>query len=243
MTDQKNNNSDEEYQFPQDEYVTPNSANSEQTTGAADQEKLSRKSHDSLLRHVPKIRNKRIIFVVIAVVLAIIFIRIFNDNNDHQIKPAVKTPIATPKPVIQSQPVTIQPIENLSSGSQTDTKIQALQSQIVDMQNKIDQAHIDNQQLHQTVSDLSSQLETLTQKVNQLIAALNASKKIAPQIVFHLRAIVPDRAWITSNTGATMTVTVGDPIKTYGVVKSIDAKSGVIYTSSGRKIIYGENDF
>lgn len=241
IDDNKKTSSDDEYQFPQEEYVTHNSNADNQAAGDGSSNEESARPNGFLKNiHLPQMRNKRIILVIAVVIIAIIFIRIMNSDRTAQVvKPAVVA-----QPVVQPQDNDLLSSLNSLQGhsSQTETKLQALQSQIADMQNKIDQSRADNQQLHQTVTDLSSQMEALTVKVDQILAQMTASGKIKPAIVFHLRAVVPDRAWITSGT-ETMTVTVGDNVKGYGTVRAIDATNGIITTSSGRKIIYGKNDY
>lgn len=60
--------------------------------------------------------------------------------------------------------------------------------------------------------------------------------------VFHLKAVVPGRAWLESCTGILITVKVGDPIRGYGIVKAINATQGWVGMSSGTVIRYGPND-
>ncbi|MCX7125751.1 MAG: type IV secretion protein IcmG, partial [Gammaproteobacteria bacterium] len=77
----------------------------------------------------------------------------------------------------------------------------------------------------------------------KVLAEKRPSAKPVKLMVFHLRAVLPDRAWITSTSGETITVTIGDPIQDYGTVQAIDVQHGIIETSSGRKIEYGSNDY
>ena len=124
--------------------------------------------------------------------------------------------------------------------SHTESQIQALKTQISDMQNSIDQAQSANQQLQKSVEALTAQTNMLAERLSRVLTKQAVQED---KVVYHLRAVIPDRAWITSNTGKMMNVTVGDYIGQYGTVRSIDADDGVVLTSSGRKIQYGANDF
>lgn len=240
MVDKKTT-SDDEYQFPASEYVTPNQQqrSGDTATGATQPETPPTRRF-----HFPEIRNKRIVWVIAVVIIAVIFIRILNSDRAPVVKPKLKPTVQ--QPVVQSQPDNglLNSLDALRAhSSRTETQIQTLQSQVSNMQSQLEQAREDNRQLRQTVSDLSAQVEELTGKLNQVIAQLHVSPQKTPSIVFHLRAVVPDRAWVISNKGETLTVTAGDHLEGYGTVRTIDAKNGVILTSSGRKIVYGPNDF
>lgn len=60
--------------------------------------------------------------------------------------------------------------------------------------------------------------------------------------VYHLKAIMPGRAWLQSTKGVLVTVKVGDPLKSYGVVRAINPIQGWVGTSSGKVIQYGPQD-
>jgi len=247
MVDQKNKSTDEEYQFPQGEYVTSDDHSTQQSSQTEATEEGHDNAPSSRRFHFPEIRNKRVVLTLAIIVIAIIAVRFFNSEHAAQ-------QTAKPSVLIPAEPtITVpQPSHELSDSlnalqdrvSRTDHQMQALQSQVVDMQNRLDQARADNRQLKQTVVDLSTQFEALTEQVNQLLGAHHIPvKKATPQIIFHLRAIVPDRAWITSDTGEALTVTIGDHVPSYGTIRTIDSKNGVIETSGGRRIVYGQNDF
>jgi intracellular multiplication protein IcmG len=73
-------------------------------------------------------------------------------------------------------------------------------------------------------------------------AQKKATQKVIKIPIYHVRAIVPNRAWLESDDGNTVTVKVGDRIYGYGKVELISPKQGMVVTSSGAIIQYGEND-
>lgn len=62
-------------------------------------------------------------------------------------------------------------------------------------------------------------------------------------IKYHIRALVPGRAWIESENGRySKTIKVGDELNGYGTVDYILFKEGMVLMSNGSYIQYGEND-
>lgn len=59
---------------------------------------------------------------------------------------------------------------------------------------------------------------------------------------YYVQAAIPERAWLKSAKGSTITVSVGSKLPGYGAVVHIDPLAGVVITSSGRKIKYSPND-
>lgn len=252
MTDEKKSTSpDDEYQFPQDEYTSSHEAKSETESSetAGDQTAPAQSRGPmimALLDRLSQFKNKRIVIVLLIAVLLIIVFRIVNSVDTTPTLPAIsQQPTA---PVVQS----VAPSNNgnmagsLDSlrmhSSETETQLKALQSQLSDLQNNMSQSQAANDALQKSVAVLTQQVQSLSVELNNALAKIKSPVK-GPHIVYHLRAILPDRAWITSNTGETISVTVGDHITQYGKVKSIDPTQGIVMTASGRKIEYGPNDY
>ena len=235
MTDEKKNISpDDEYQFPQDEYAASGAAKPE--LESLEYDHVVKKSFGANflegLRQSPLLKNKRFVIVVVVLIVIIVGARLFHH-----------APAPITQPVAQiSEPA---PNDNGmldSFKSRTESQIRDLRSQLSDLQDSVNQTQSDNQQLQTSVADLTSQVQLMSEELSKLMAKAPA-KITAHKIIFHLRAIIPDRAWITSNTGQSISVTIGDHVKEYGTVQSIDAQHGIVTTSSGRKIEYGPNDF
>lgn len=237
MTDEKNKTPDDEYQFPQDEYVSPESEgveHSDDYISAAVKEPPEKQSMSEKimqrLREFPVLKNKRVLIVVGIVIVVILLFRLMESKTPAPLAP-------TPQPVAQTTP-TPQPIMPIEQPSVSSSQIRELQNQISTLQNTINQLQSSNQQLQ-------NQVTTLTSEVQSIEAALKKGPMPVKRytVFYHLRAVLPDRAWITSNTGKTISVTVGDNVSQYGTVRVIDAQQGIVETSSGRRIVYGRNDY
>lgn len=259
MADEKKNlGPDDEYQFPQDEYISTDSEHHDAFKAeASDAEKASgttganksRGNWMDYIKNVKNIKNKRVVFVIIGLLVLLIGFRLFSGGEKTPTLPPVTAQPAAPAPVVAApaQPsgdgLMLNSLDSLRAhSSATASQIKTLQGQVLDMQNALSQTQSTNQQLQKSVVALTGQLNTLSAEMNNLIANARSAKP-GKRIVFHLRAVVPDRAWITTNTGETMSVTVGDRIEQYGTVSAIDAGRGIIETSTGRTIKYGQNDY
>ncbi|MCX7121377.1 MAG: hypothetical protein NTZ67_06345 [Gammaproteobacteria bacterium] len=256
MSDEKKvTPADDDYQFPQGEYVASDSEGHASQNDQTPDEKEStgapetRQGLGARLRqfHLPQMKNKRLLIAVGVVIFLIVFVRIINSGSTNPKSP-VKQPIAEAvltTPVEQpTDTAALNSLDSLSAdSSDTKSKLKDLQSKVADLQSSFNQAQTSNQTLQTTVTQLANQINELSTQLNSAMAKLQAAKTGKKLMVFHLRAVVPDRAWITSDTGETRSVTVGDHIEQYGAVQTIDAQSGLITTSSGRKIEYGGNDY
>lgn len=261
--DDKKNNSPDEYQFPQDEYISPGDEQhhafdvdpSLSPEGEAKDPVASdrKKNPIEFIRdNIHLIKNKRVLIGAGVLLLIILTIHFFSGPKESAIPSvATATSTATTAPVTQASPVT-EPsngsmLNSLSSlqehSDRTGSDIRQLQSQMADMQNVIQQSQATNQQLQKTVDTLTAQLNTMSATLNQVLANQSKSKGGPKRIVYHLRAIQPDRAWITSSNGETLTVTLGDTIGKFGTVNLIDPVHGVVSTTGGLKVEYGPNDF
>ena len=242
IDDPKKTSPDDEYQFPQEEYaqasVSPTvSETSESPESLGTPQAGGGHGAPAWLANLSP-TMKRVILIVIAVIVIIILFRVFSGNKQSM-------PILQPAP----QPVVIQPINTDSqmlsslnaSSTQTESQINKLNEQISNLQSMIDQAQANNEKLSASVAQLTTQVNNIAQQLSGVMQKLMPKK--AHSVVFHLRAVLPDRAWISSDHGKSLSITIGDQVPTYGTIKSIDAKNGVIETSSGRKIVYGSNDF
>lgn len=249
---------DDEYQFPQEEYVVPDE-NPEAAASAAVEEDIKPSTETFGQKIVESYRssnlgrNKRLILIVIVVVVLFLLSRLgsfFSHTN------TVKQPVAKPvaqqqtelpppaevqpaaQPVVQQQPIMM----NDDYRSQTDSKIQALQQQLSNIQDSLNASQNTNETLQNSITQLTAQVQTLSAQLKQTMGQ-QKKQSHQKQVVFYLRAVVPDRAWVMTSSGETVSVTVGDSLDQYGTIQSIDPVYGVIQTSSGRKITYGANDY
>lgn len=99
-------------------------------------------------------------------------------------------------------------------------------------------------QSKQTVEDLSQQLVTSKQPITSSATILSSalvspSVTLPPEPQYTVEAVVPQRAWVQTSNGSTLTVTVGDDVPGLGAVTEIDPYSGNVTTASGTIIKYG----
>lgn len=272
MADEKNTSPDDEYQFPQEEYSGSEAGEESQKIEAGEspvgsQENLRKKVVEGY-RSTVSGRNKRILFVVVGLLCLIGFLKVSSMLHEspkmakESVHPTVQASGSQP---VQAQPVVQQPEptaetplpqptmptvgpsdtsldEMRAYHSQADGKMQELQSQVSSMQKSLAQSESSNEQLQKSVVQLAQQVQTLSTALKQQMLAQEKQPK-QKRAVFYLRAVVPDRAWVMTSSGETVSVSVGDSLDQYGTIQSIDPVYGVIETSSGRKITYGSNDY
>ncbi len=259
LDNEKDHLPEEGYQLPEDEgYVAPESSPHAENVFADEGDIAPKKQNviigilEKISSAVPKTRNARIVMVVIVVfVIGVVVHLITGDKTVQPVhkKTAIQQPVQHIQPVkvpqvMQTDNQALDSIDSLRAHStRMKTEVQSLKAQMDDMKSAMAQIQSTNQQLEKALTAVTDQVKSLTVKLNQTIARFSSPKFMGPKLVYHLRAVLPDRAWIVSNQGQTLTVTIGDHVDQYGVVQSINPMQGIITTSSGRKIYYGSNDF
>jgi intracellular multiplication protein IcmG len=100
-------------------------------------------------------------------------------------------------------------------------------------------------ELGKSVAALSASVDSLSRDVQTLVEAskkpVKVVKKAPPKIAYHIKAIVPGRAWLEAANGQTITVRTGDVING-GTVQMISPRQGLVTLSTGEVIQYGSND-
>ena len=230
---------DEEYQYPNEEYVT-------ETTPAAESDEAHQKQPPFFVRMIRN--NKRVTLVVVIAVVALIAFKLLGSRHHDNMaptQPVVTKPVQ--QPVISSfSPRVVSELGSLKQDEQTSqSSIGQLQNQIQDLRDQLNQATTQQTQANQVMVALARQVKQLTEVVQastQKAPSKPAARKSKPPVVFHLKAIVPGRAWIISNDGLSESVAAGDTIPQYGTVQMVDANRGMVLTSSGKVIGYGSDD-
>lgn len=181
-----------------------------------------------------------------------------------------ETAPATPLPITpKEEPIKAQPA--LPAVSETQTPVVAQeqmnknQAQVDSLGTQMNQLQLTQTQMNSELTELSESVKTLTAKLDQQPKStvvvteepqqprLMRKKKIkryhgsrrargARGVSYHIRAVVPGRAWLVSSSGRLFTVRVGDRIVGFGIVEEIDVVRGVVIMSSGREITYGKYD-
>jgi len=230
---------EDEYQYPNEEYVVESKA---------EEIKESLEKQPSALKRFIS-NNQRPLFIVVLAVIAIISFQVMKHMKNNRVISDVKTThtVITPsKPVVSIAPPDMvqQSLENIrQTGMANSQSIAEVNGQLANLQGQLDQTKKTNQQLQQAMVLLLEELKTINENMQNQPKAVKPSGPPKPKITYHVRAIIDGRAWLLSSDGLAESVTVGDPIPGYGLVKAIDPNRGLIYTSSDKTIGYGLNDF
>ncbi len=251
MTD-KNKFHDEEYQFPNDEYVDDLQlempAIEEEETPIAAEELVEQPQAASGLRAIWD-NHKRIIIITGAVAAIALVFGVMRMMHKPE-APAASAPSvvqAVTQPVTAAQPVIDPQMADQLTGLKQDSinntvMVRQLQRQVQQLDSSLSQSRLSQQQLNQSLMVLVSQMQKLTDEVKTLsqpkvkVHAAPAVKPAEPVITFQLRAVVPGRAWIVASDGQSQSVAVGDHVPQYGTVQSINADEGIVITTSGKNI-------
>ncbi len=240
MSDKKQH--EEEYQFPADEYVEKPEHQAQETTEVDEQPEVAavnKPRFGGIKKHFTG--KRKAVLLIIVVVAAGVAFKFMTDSN--------KTPAAAPQPVVQA-PTVAQPNPQVESQladlkqtlADNQQKFNALQDQVDNMQTALSQANSSYQTLNTNLQALMQQLKKAPTPPKKAAATKKPAKAIIP-IVFHIKAIVPGRAWVFNNLGQAETISVGDSLPQYGQINAINANTGVVTTSSGKLIEYGVDDF
>ncbi len=125
------------------------------------------------------------------------------------------------------------------------SNLERLSTQVNDLQTSLN--NMDSKLSSLTTSLQAVAAEVVKQEAVQ--AAKQAAKKkansvaqAAPKAVYYIKAMVPGRAWLSTQNGGTITVSLGNNLPGYGTVEVIDPSQGTLITSSGAIIGYSSGD-
>jgi len=267
MTD-RNKNIGDEYQFPEDEYINASnaavepgaddkvsfSAEGEGTDeGTADNKSQASRFKGSvgLLQRLPFLANKRVMVVLLVAVVALISFKIMHPKKNVQIvrqsqstqQATSAESVATEQQMMvqQQQDAVLEKLSRLSQDAQNNEgSVKSLSREVANLKYALNQANSDNGQLQTAMLVLADQVQNLSEELKKATAVKEKVKKLppAPEVVYYLRAVLPNRAWITGSDGDSNSVVVGSKVQDYGTVQAIDAEEGKVLTSSGKVIAY-----
>ena len=142
--------------------------------------------------------------------------------------------------------------KQISSQDTVSNRISALTSEIAGLRQQLEQLKDNNTNLEDQLARDSQLRDTLMKEITRMdslqkeqSAAINllierTTKRepvvSVPKETYTLVAALEGRAWIEDSRNRSMTVRVGDTLKDYGTVESIDPVLGKVRTSSGRVI-------
>lgn len=194
---------------------------------------VTTKPSRSLLDKLP-VKNRKII-IIIGIVVVIFFImqivKLFSPSPKEKIQPQ------QPSALEATQPQSAN-ISALTEKYKTEeTKISDLQNEVEDMKTTVNN-------MNKMVYDLNTTVQQLTVEVQKLIAERDALMQTmkGKRTPYHIKAIVPGRAWLETTHGVNTTVRIGTSLGKYGNVTEIDDQNGMVTTNKGAVIRYGAND-
>lgn len=202
-------------------------------------------------------RRRRLLIPIILVVAIIFIYQILSwvssrkQTEKKVVEPsaAVQTTEAAPPPPVVSEVATPPAPDNLTQQvAALNQRVNDDHAQLTKINDTLNAQQIAMSNLNVSIADLAASLEVLKQNVDTVLAKTKAPhkkivRKSKPQkVVYHIKAIVPGRAWLEDSSGRTISVRVGNRLNN-SRVEWISSLQGVVTLSSGEIIQYGANDF
>jgi len=257
MSDKKYDDQDE-YKYPDDEQsgeMTTQGNTQQKDDSAQSKIEDATDSHstkpgiDTLLKKIrqfPLLQNKRAVIIITAVVVLFLLIKIIGGHHSSTSLPKktkatqaqIQSSLRTEYNVMGTQ---VRDLSTISVQNKRDVAL--LTSNIRQMQQSMQSMNDVVVQLTDEVSGLTKEVKTLQAQEKIQKAAQDKQATIKPK-VYNITAMVPGRAWLKAkgDNSQGISVRVGDELPTYGKVSSIDSDNGIVTTTSGRIIKFGQND-
>lgn len=252
----KDDYSQEEYQFPEDEVTPAPSQETYASRSGGESSSSSPQEEMAAAMQNPGMRLASLLFIIITIFIIYHFMGRSKPTTPASIAPTANQ--AADKPVSVAR-------RSVPSPARAE-EVVALRRQMVELR----QLHMNERsQVHQLeigmqhVEDMLSELDDAMTDVNKKVHALTrhvanqaAQKKAKsraektkrsapakPPLVYTLESVVRGRAWVRSSEGRAFSVKLGDTLPVYGRVLGIDPVRGVVRTEKGRNfIVYGRDD-
>lgn len=174
-----------------------------------------------------------------------------------QVQPTI-TPTQPVQALESVQPVTMennsaltQKISDIELSQQNvRSDVSSVSQQVGAVSNNINSLNSQIANLNQVITNLSNQMVKQSEEINILMARTQPKRvpvkarthNGAPNLVYHIQAVIPGRAWLIASNGSTLTVREGTVLAGYGVVKLIDSMQGQVIMSSGHIIRFSQED-
>jgi len=160
-------------------------------------------------------------------------------------KPMTPTKIEAPKPIAPPAPPVAKPFPPAPAMDQERTT--QLESTVMQMRSNLSNVEMQMATMDNTLQDLTRAV----QQTQAQLAAMTAPKKkvasvkrkpVVKRPVYYIKAMIPGRAWLTTKSGRTLTISVGDKMPAYGTIRAIDVDQGIVVTSDGGVLHYRPDD-
>lgn len=184
--------------------------------------------------------NKRILVILGIIVVVFIIFQFVKPKKIEQ--PTTPPTITTAEPGAQ-MPVTGQFPELMQKFNENSAKINNIQDELTKTQTVISKLDSAVYNLNTAVQELSKAVQDVTKKQARMQVTGKGKPKVrVPKVVYHLKAVVPGRAWLESSDGTIVTVRPGSKLNDYGTVTEINDRQGIVKTDLGLVIKYGVGD-
>lgn len=120
--------------------------------------------------------------------------------------------------------------------------LNSLTTQLSDIQSSLSNLNNQLAQMGDEVQTLQARQALLLKKATPPPVKEKVIKKEPPKPIYYVRAIIPGRVWLTTPSGTTLTLGLGDSLAGYGSIESINPEQGLITLSSGATIGYSPDD-
>ncbi len=237
--DNKNYNSDEEYQLQ--DSITESTSHFSGATNSPD-------PASAILEKT----QRHHIFLIVFIIFASLGIYKIVGTLIHRMHATPKPPVVTnaQKPAVPVIPAAVQAnmaLDNRFNHVEQEQRelqshLQAFDSDLSDIKSTLADLNSRLADMNDQTQLLRSQQEAFLQKQQKKETKLSESKKSAPKPIYYVRAIIPGRVWLTLQDGSTLTLGMGDKLAGYGDITAIDPNQGTITLSSGAIIGYNPDD-
>lgn len=179
------------------------------------------------------------VFIVFIIAITIVYQFIGGGSKKQPMQLAKNQAAATVQPALQGATA----LSDLKrSRDEMKKKVDDVQQLLMsnkyktdDMAQRMQLMRLQVLQLEADQKHMIAVMTALTKEVKKL-EPKQKGFKTAP-LTYFIQAIVPGRAWLSSNQGDYMTVQVGSELRgAYGTVRRIDANAGLIQTSTGKMV-------
>lgn len=193
------------------------------------------------------------------------FLKSLTSTLESKVAPVEVDKTAVPTPVVveeKSEPASVLPVVDghqkqpplpLVAGELGDKiKIlgkqnEALHQRLLHIQQGLGVMFSEVQNIEQRLQTINTSMQTVVlelerQKAKEIAKLSREQRPIAVEkkATYMVRAIIPGRAWLLRDDGATITVVRGDRVNGYGRVKEIDEQRGIVIMNQGNVFRFKE---
>lgn len=161
--------------------------------------------------------------------------------------PAVAASTALPAPAAVAG-VRQEDFDNLNiKATRIEQNLHELNKDIEATKSRLGQIEMNVSALDTRLTEISTSLQRITEQLQpkkppvtlnktvklKTVKASPRQAKQSAKVVYHVKAVIPGRAWLITNDGTTLTISIGSLLPGYGYVKAIDYQHERVILNSG----------